>query len=58
MKEKFEKPVVEVITFGEDIITTSGQNCGCPWNENGNNNHSGNNHGGHVPFPWFPWWWW
>lgn len=31
MENKFEKPVMEVITFeAEDIITTSGGRPGCP----------------------------
>lgn len=60
MKEKYVKPTLEVITFGEneDIITCSGPNSGC----NHGGNHSGNNNP-QVPnppgpgWPWWPWHW-
>ena len=53
MKEKFEKAVVEIIKVEDDIITTSGQTCECPWG-----NQSGNNTPPKPKFPWFPWFWW
>ena len=53
MKEKFEKAIVEVIKVEDDIITTSGQTCGCPWG-----NQSGNNNSQKPKFPWLPWFWW
>ena len=53
MKEKFEKATVDIVKFDDDIITTSGHQCGCPWG-----NQSGNNNTTKPPFPWFPWFWW
>ena len=53
MKEKFEKAELSVIRIEEDIITTSGQHCGCP-----SGNTSGDNHHHNPWFPWFPWFWW
>ena len=59
MKECFHKPVLNVVKFEEDIITTSGEqhSCECPCgNQSGN---SGHHHHFILPFiPIPPFWHW